>query len=210
MWFDLIRFVVWLSVFIVCLIVVKQTSLKNKRKWTILLSAVILILWFISSFIPVENVFVTFHSPTAAYQYTHVEKAQLTVEGDNTDLVVGGDDTTITFAILRKENGGWKLENKFNAETIYSNYSKGVSVDVYRHKETGDCYIAVFMTNYDTNDIKDNYNTTFSFYDFSENSASANTFYSAYAFIGALETNYELNVNGVVFQIAAVENTSYA
>ena len=69
---------------------VKKFAKVRKRWWYIAFSGLAAILVVVLQFFPFENLFVTFHSPKAAYEYFCFGKSniELVVEGTHCDLVV--------------------------------------------------------------------------------------------------------------------------
>ena len=89
--YSLIRLAFWTVVILGSLWLIKKSRLKNKKRAYIISVTLGIALWTFSGlFLVAENVFVTFPSPEAAYQYTHTEAPPYyTVNGSHTDMVIG-------------------------------------------------------------------------------------------------------------------------
>ena len=70
-----------------------------------------MILVTVLAFLPIENSFVTFDSPKAAYEYFNSGKSniELVVKGDNCDFIIDRKKDSDTYLIVPKTANGWKI-----------------------------------------------------------------------------------------------------
>jgi hypothetical protein len=182
-----------------CLLIIKKSKLINKRRWY-MLSIVIVLILYISSFTIIDNS--TFSSPEAAFRYQNSEDVMFVVEGEKSAMVVG----TEVFNIMLKTDTGWKLDSYSDVERIYSNQAiDPVCFDVYHYKDSNDYYIIVFAWDGCAIDVTDNRNSGF-YHSMKTSDASGETIHSYYAYVHDLDDEYTLIVNGEVIPVLDEQN----
>ena len=156
-----------------------------------------MVLVAVLALIPFENLFVTFKSPEAAYEYTNFGKSdiELVVEGNNCDFVVERKEDTDKYLIIPKDEVGWKIGVGLNTKRIIQKISNGITVYVYQYKNTSDYFITVFDTNGGEATVTDDYDTEFSSLE-RYNDFLGETFVTYYAHIPELNQQYSVTVNG--------------
>lgn len=193
--FTIFRLVFGSIVFVTCFILIRKSRTLHKRRWLITAFVAAIILTTISALIPIENAFVIFSSPESAYHYNNSGDVKLVVNGEESDFIVGSNGDTEVYTIVPKSNDGWKLGMGLDTKRVVQITSDGISVCVYRYKNSDDYYITVFDTTGGPFDITDNRSTKFQCLDES-NSALNKTFYTYYAYINDYDNQYVLTVNG--------------
>ncbi len=82
-------------------------------------------------------------------------------------------------------------------EQVIQTTSDGISIQVYRHKKTGEHFVAAQVMQGGPADISDVQNSTFLRLE-EGTSALGKTFYTYYAYISKLDDEYALTANGVL------------
>ena len=204
-----IRMVIGLFLFILLNLGIVLSKIKYKRVWSTV--------WSIVSFIlicgalpialgnfPVEDYFITFKSPEAAYEYSSSDKSNiaLVVEGDYSDFIVARNDngdSTYIYSIIPKTADGWKVGLASYIEKVATGLNDGVSIDVHRYRDTSDYFITIYTTAFCTDDeettVSDEYNTRFypleRYSDYKEK-----TLVDYYAHLTDFDPEYSVIVNG--------------
>lgn len=86
--YNIIRLIIG-CIFLVCsVIIIKNSRVARKHILYIVFTGLSVLLIVVSTFLPFENLFITFDSPKAAYEYFSLRKSniELIVEGDNCDF----------------------------------------------------------------------------------------------------------------------------
>lgn len=172
----------------------KRSKTKNpkslRRKYIgieVSLILVINIWWF-------ENLFVTFPSPQAVFQYTQIGDIEYIIEGEASTLIISQNlrkekNTTI----VEKNNAGWKISPPFSMRSVDTKHAEQIAVFVERYKNTQDYYLSIMYTGKEAIEIQDNRNS--SFID-SFNKTRNNHIY--YAYIKNYDSEYEIQINGTI------------
>lgn len=185
-------------IFFVCSIAVIKTS-KTARKHILyaVFAGLSVILVTVLAFLPIENSFVTFDSPKAAYEYFNSGKSniELVVKGDNCDFIIDRKKDSDTYLIVPKTANGWKIGIGWETKRIVQKFSGGVVVYVYQYKNTNDYFVTVSDINGEKLTISDEYNTEFYPLERTDN-ALGKTFVTYYAHITDLDSQYSVTVNG--------------
>lgn len=200
MLFVTIRLTFWITAFAISVLLIRKSQLIHKHRWSTVALVAALILTTISTLIPIENGFVTFPSPEAAYNYNHSGSVKLTVAGENADFVVGTERDKYVYCIVPKTSGGWKLGMGLDTKRVAQTISDGITVDVYQYRNTTDYFVAILDMNGGFSKLADSYNSEFKYLE-SPNSALNKTFYIYYAYVNALDDQYVLTVNGKTIRI---------
>lgn len=200
MFFVIFRLAFWSLIFVVCILLIRKSHTIYKRRWSIIIFIITVILITISSLLPIENTFITFSSPQSSYQYNHLGYVKLVISGKQTDFVVGSNGNTDYYTIIPKSDEGWKLGMGVNTKRISQTISDGVAIDVYQYKDSDDYYISILNTNPGALKITDNCDSEFQ--SLSEvNSALHETFYTYYAYISHFDSQYILTVDDKTIKI---------
>ena len=148
-------------------------------------------------FLPFENLFITFDSPKAAYEYFNSGESNiaLIVEGEDCDFVIDRENDNDTYLIIPKTSDGWKIGIGSKTRRIAQKLSGGIIVYVYQYKNTNDYFLKIFDTNGGESTITDEYNTEFFSLERYDDSLDKK-FVTYYAHITEFNTQYSVIVNG--------------
>lgn len=195
--FNIIRLIIGF-VFLGCSItVIKKSKVIRKRMLYVIFTSISVALIAVLSFLPFENLFITFNSPKAAYEYFSFGKSniELVVEGNNCDFVIDRKNHSDTYLIIPKTADGWKIGVGLNTKRIVQKLSNGITVYVYQYKNTSDYFITILDTNGGESTVLDDYDTKF--YSLERNNDSlGKTFVTYYAHISNFNPQYSVIVNG--------------
>ncbi len=195
--FVFVRLAIGCVFFLSSTIVIKRHKQINKRKFYAIFTTITIALYVLLSFIPFENLFLTFDSPESAYEYFIPGKSdiELVVEGNNCDFIVDRNKDTDTFLIIPKTENGWKIGTGSNMVRVDQKLTDGISVNIYQYKNSNDYFITILDTNGGESKISDNFNTVF--YSLERNTDYlGKTYVTYYAHIPDFNVNYCLDVNG--------------
>lgn len=195
--FVFIRLAISCLFFLCSFIAIKKVRKINKRKLYTFFITIAIVLYFLLSFIPFENLFLTFDSPESAYRYFIPGKSdiELVVDGNNCDLVVDCKNDTSTLLIIPKTENGWKIGTGSNMVRVVQKLSDGISVNIYQYKNSNDYFITVLNVNGGELKISDDYNTVF--YSTEKNNTHLEKSYvTYYAHLADFTAKYCIEVNG--------------
>lgn len=200
-----IRNVIVLLLYILSVLGIVRSRIKRKLVWCIV--SFILICGALPIALgnfPVEDYFITFKSPEAAYEYSSSDKSNiaLVVEGDYSDFIVARNDngdSTYIYSIIPKTADGWKVGLAPYLKTVATGLNDGVSIVVHRYRDTSDYFITIYTTAFCTDDeettVSDEYNTRFypleHYSDYREK-----TLVDYYAHLTNFDPEYSVIVNG--------------
>lgn len=194
--FGLIRLIIGCVFFsLVVLAIKKSKSSCNYRKYII--SAIVTVVFVtLSAFIPIENAFITFPSAESVYKYVSFgNNVKLTVDGQNSDLVIGDKNGSNEYLIVPKISGGWKIGGGLNTKKVAQTTHDGIVIYIYQYKNTSDYFITILDTKNETTEIADSCDSEFIF--LKENSSSyEESVVTYYANIQELDKLYWVSVNG--------------
>lgn len=194
--YNIIRLIIG-CIFLVCsIIVIKNSKVIRKHILYIAFTSLSVLLIVVLTFLPFENLFITFDSPKAAYEYFNLGKSniELIVEGDDCDFIIDRKNDSDTYLIIPKTADGWKIGVGSNTKRIVQKLSNGIVLYVYQYKDTSDYFITILDTNGGESTVSDEYNTKF----FSlerYNDSLGKIFVTYYAHITNLNPQYSVIVN---------------
>ena len=195
--YSIIRIVIG-CVFLVVLIKTFKRSNKMsiRTRYTIIIGTIFVLL-IVLAFLPFENLFITFDTPTKAFEYYTWgdSNIELIVEGSTCDFVVDCKRDADTHLIVPKTTNGWKIGLGSNTKKVAQSYSNGVFACVYQYKNSNDYFITIFDVEGGEVAIWDDYNSMF--YSLIEyNDSREKNLFSYYAYIPDYNSKYNVVVNG--------------
>ena len=194
--YGFIRLMIGCVFLAACVAGIKKFAKVRKRWWYIALSGLAAILVVVLQFFPFENLFVTFHSPKAAYEYFCFGKSniELVVEGAHCDFVVDRKKDADNYLLIPKTADGWKVGIGSDMKWVVHQYFKGTVINVYQYKDTSDYFITILDTNGGESTISDEYNSKFFSLERYNDSLGKN-FVTYYASIPNFNSQYSVTVN---------------
>ena len=194
--YNVIRLIIG-CIFLVCSITTISKSKANRKHMLyIVFTGLSVLLIVVLIFLPFENLFMTFDSPKAAYEYCNSGKSNiaLIVEGDDCDFIIDRKNGSDTYLIIPKTADGWKIGIGSNTRRIVQELSDGIVIYVYQYKNTSEYFITVLDTNGGESTISDEHNTKFLSLE-RNNDSLGETFVTYYAHITDLKPQYSVIVN---------------
>lgn len=82
------------------------------------------IVYSLLMYTPIENAFMSFSSAEAAWRYQHSGEYVMTIEAEESSLVISRNDSATQFSVYPKTESGWKLNTWTNPEK-----QRSISVD---------------------------------------------------------------------------------
>lgn len=194
--YSIIRLIIGF-IFLVCSITgIKKSKANRKHILYVVFTSLSVLLIVMLAFLPFENLFVTFDSPKAAYEYCNFGKTniELIVDGDDCDFIIDRKDDSDTYLIVPKTADGWKIGIGSNTKRIVQKLSNGIVLYVYQYKNTNEYFITILDTNGGELTIFDEYNTEFLPLE-KNNDTLGKTFFTYYAHITDFNQQYSVIVN---------------
>lgn len=195
--FVFVRFVISIVFFLCLVMIVRKKGKKYKGKYYAIFITVTIALYISLSFMPFENLFLTFDSPESAYEYFVSRNAniELVVDGNNCDLIVERKKDEDTLLLIPKTEKGWKISTGSNLVRVSQKLSDGFSINIYRYKNSSDYFITILNINGGVSEIFDDCNTVF--YSLEKRNNYLNKDYvTYYAHLTEFTSEYYLDVNG--------------
>lgn len=180
------------------MIAVKKSKAVNKRALRLVFAILSVVLTGLLGFFPFENLFVTFDSPKAAYNYYYTfEKSNidLIVEGDTCDFVVERKNATEKHLIVPKTADGWKVGLSTDIKRIVYKSSEEFLAFVYQYKNANEYFVVILDKDGGKSTISDEYNTQFLSFEVSNDSIGY-TPVTYYGHITDFNSQYSVTVDG--------------
>ena len=154
-----------------------------------LLLCTVLILFLLSFFLPIENIFFTFSSPDSSYRYANLSApdVDLVVSGQDSDLVIGYEKSTGVYLIIPKTADGWKVGIGADTKMVKTIVQEDIVVNVYQYSKSEDYYVIIHCLSEKEHTVTDNYDSHFSY------RQEDNLIYTS---LQAVKEDYCLNVDG--------------
>ena len=194
----------WAAAMVFGIFKIQRSSMQHKKRWTVCVVLLALVLWELSGLLVYV---IPFSSPEAAYQSIHpqfmqAEHEPLILEGKTSALMVEGDVSEQSLQVIIRKNDRWKLSSHFNSPFPYTIHDNGISIYVYSLRGSQDHYVCVLLPPFETESSIESPSSTV-FYEFPapDDNTDAPSFRNFYAYIGTLDSDYTVTVNGTPFCI---------
>lgn len=200
MMFSMIRLAFGGIAFLVIFALIRWKKTTHRRRWSVVAFVAVILIITITALVPIENMFITWHSLESAYSYNHTGNISIVVSGEKSDFVVGKEAEVDAYTIIPKKADGWSLGMGTDINCIFQTTSDGIDISVYRYKKSDDYYIVVFNANGGTSDIMDNRDSVFQY---SETVIEAldETFYTYYAYVRDFNDQYSITIDDRTIEI---------
>ena len=187
--FVLVRLLTAFLLFWVLFFFTKSFQRLGKFRKRPLLLCIVLILFLFSFFQPIENIFLTFSSPDSAYRYANLSApdVDLIISGQDSDLVIGYEESTGVYLIIPKTVDGWKVGIGADTKMVKTVLQQDMVVHVYQYLKSEDYYVIIHCLSEKEHTVTDNYDSHF-FYS-QEN-------HLMYTSLQAIKEDYCLNFDG--------------
>lgn len=200
--FSIIRLIFGCIFFGGIFIILRKKSTVTRRRIIYLICLTVIVI-SVLSLLPIENLFMRFDTPEAAFRYFHLGKnnIELVVEGNDSAFVIDYQNNTNTYQIIPKDDNKWKVGIGLYLKTVVHMFSDGLAVYVYQYKNTDDYYINIFDINGVESNISDNCHSQF-YSLIHRNDLNGSDFVSYYAHIAEYNSQYYVVVNGKRIEMA--------
>ena len=198
--FSMIRLAFGGIAFLVIFALIRWKKTTHRRRWSVVAFVAVILIITITALVPIENMFITWHSLESAYSYNHTGNISIVVSGEKSDFVVGKEAEVDAYTIIPKKADGWSLGMGTDINCIFQTTSDGIDISVYRYKKSDDYYIVVFNANSGASDIMDNRDSVFQY---SETVIEAldETFYTYYAYVRDFNDQYSITIDDRTIEI---------
>lgn len=196
--FIILRLIIGI-IFLLFMVIIIKIKFKYKYKFKGYIFSVILSVILVTTiaFLPFENLFITFDSPEAVYNYVNFGKSniELVVSGKNCDFIIDDKKTSYSYLIVPKCQVGWKIGIGSNTKMIMSKIYNDIVIDVFQYKNTNDYFIVLLNTKGESINLKDSNNSVF--YSLKKSNKQINEIFITY-FVNVfnLDSEYWLSING--------------
>ena len=199
--YGLIRYVFGCAFFGLSLIILRKFKITLKKVHFLVISIITVLVVVLLMFIPFENLFITFESPKAAYDYytSRNSDISLIVEGKNCDfIIVRKRESYYLYSMIPKTENGWKIGIGSDIKKVFDSYNDdGIFITVYQYKNTSDFFVEVYDINGGEIDVSDSYGNVF--YSLKEEKhALEKSFYTYFANIPEFNSDYSMFINGTM------------
>lgn len=198
--YTAIRFFGCILLFLLLFLLYKRKNFPIPHSFFVIAFVALLGVYTFSLQVPIENVFLSFSSAEACFKYTNKELPTLTIQGQDSALVVGTDSNQHVCRIIEKSKAGWKIDSKGHFWKIPDSMPTGLIVLVYQHKKTSDTYLFVSAADHSKLILSDSGNTNFIAIP-QTNNLSNEKLYSYCAYIGKPIGQYALSIDGTWISI---------
>ena len=195
--FIILRLIIGFIFLLFMVIIIKKIKYKYKFKGYIFSAVLSIILITVIAFLPFENLFITFDSPEAAYNYVNFGKSniELVVSGKNCDFIIDDKKTSYSYLIVPKCKEGWKIGIGVNTKMIMSKIYNDIVINVFQYKNTNDYFIVLLNTKGESINLKDSNNSVF--YSLEKSNEQLNeTFITYFINVINLDSEYWLSIDG--------------
>jgi len=155
-----LRIVFWAILLIFALLLTKKRKFVKKKLINILAIILSIVLCSVSSFLPVENLFITFRSPKDVFNYTRFGIIENIIHGKDSCMVnyLTTNDSRSYLFVSKIENG-YKILTWLNEKNVFHKFSEEGTFDVYNILRTNDYYVlGMISSEEDKINIVDNNN----------------------------------------------------
>lgn len=168
-----------------------------RKRYYIISSLCVIILYVFLYYSPFENIFFSFDSPKDAFEYAGKGDVVAVIPGDETEIVLyQTSDTAASTIPVRKDNGKYKICRVISQKVLQKAYFDSYSIRVIKIKNTSDCYIEIYGVVDDDNiSIEDTNSKLFTpIYE----SSISGTSKKIVRFVEYIEysENYKISING--------------
>ena len=196
--FVFVRMIISGIAIVICWqIVRKKITPAKMKKMKIVLCIIFVLTCTALNFVPFENLFVTFETAEAAYDYCQPGKSgeSFLIEGNESTFVVKNQNGTDSLLIVPKVENGWAVPLGIYLKTVADRVFEDFSVRVYQYNNSTDYYIKVLAKKSYIQSLTDSNNTVFT--ERTPSASDAPTFFIAYyAYVPNFNETYTLFVNG--------------
>ena len=120
---------------------------------------------------------------------------ELVVPGDQCDWVIDRRGSSRRYQMVPKTEEGWKVGLGADTRRVEEIISDGVTVEIYRYRDTDDYFIAVLDTAGGKSDVADSLHSDFRCLEERQETLQK-SFFTYYAYIPRLDASYRITVNG--------------
>ena len=188
--FGFVRLVIGLVILSGLFLIIAKSKIAKKRNAEVGAIVVTLVLCIVMCFIPIENAFITFASPEEAYgYYNNGTRAELIVEGQDSDLVIGVKNGKKEVLIVPKVSEGCKIGLGVDTKKVNNGIVDEMAYILYQHKKTCDYFIVIVDIEERVNQISDSNNSKFTLWE-----------RNYYAYISNID-DYKITINGIEYML---------
>lgn len=199
MYYLLVRAILSIVVLVISLFSIVKFKLKRRRRWEVLACVISILLFSLSSFFPLENLFIRFPTPEAAFHYVYSGDEIYVIDGNDTSLLLSETQAGYDYCIIPKTEDGWKIGLSSDTREICVVRSdctpENVLIYINHYKQSDDYYVTVDDLGGAVYEIYDNFESEFVQLDFGGDAFSGR--YSKYcSCIHNFDNRYMITING--------------
>lgn len=139
---TILHLLIFTVIFVTSFLLIKRSKIVNKRLAIALDGIFCIALLAISSFLPIENLFVNFKSPEDVFHYISTGQIEYIDCGDNSCLIYSKPSNYESkYIFILKSVSGYKISSFLSTKIIQSKDDNDGSFNVYNIVGTNDYYI---------------------------------------------------------------------
>ena len=192
--YSTVRLVFGLVLFVACVCFIKFRLNSNKTKHYIITFISVCIITALINLFPIENIFLTFSTPEAAFNNVGIVK--LIIDGERSNLIVSEKGDIDNYIIIPQSDEGWKIGIGLKTKKIIQKNLSDIIICVYQYGNSSDYYVTILNINGGRAVITDNRQSNFS-ETHKVNKTLNKTFYTYYAYVNNIDVNYSININDI-------------
>ncbi len=141
--YSIIRYILMALFLVLAIVLANKLKLKSHKH---LVRLIILLVFLLSSclfMIPFENIFYSFNSPQAAFDYKYCGVISGFCDGEESTMILYRNEDEYSNVVFTKKDHGWKLDHNNTYELVANKTIDDKLVLVYKVSETDDWYVLV-------------------------------------------------------------------
>lgn len=196
--YVMVRYTLSIIIFMCTIMILHKKAYLNRKLFCISIIVCFLISQVLT-LLPIENLFYTFSSPAAVLKYYDDGYVVDVIDGVDSCMVIyqyNGEKEVYNIKIFSKNRSGYKIGTGLSYTSDESFWRNRVSLSIIHHKKSDDYYIwASTIHKNDKVELTDNKNNFFHNITINRG-ASGDKYYRIFAYVGSLDKNYRLYING--------------
>ena len=190
--YSLVRIVLWGVLILVSWIIARVLKSHSFFKKSLIFITLFILIIF---FIPVENAFSLFKTPEKAFWYRSGENATIVVEGIDSVLVVGKENSDI---IRKKSNKAYNIDQRLY-KTVAITADETTIIKIINKKGSEDYYVVISSDEH-ISSVEDRLNTNFVSCTFDSYPEPL-----VIGYIGNTFSSYEVTINGHEYSLQRLQ-----
>lgn len=179
-------------------LILKKFNIKHKKLLATGCVAVTVFIILLLSTHTVERAFLSFPTPQEALEYSEPSQIpEIVAQGENSSAIISkdeGEDSDITFNMVRKSKDGWKIPSVFDYKICHTDFLQNAMTTIFKDKKSEDYYIEIVFYNEIPKNVSDSQDSAI-YYD-------EEKLYGIYLiYVNDLDVNYRIKIDGKEYSV---------